>query len=60
MRSDVEYQPQNFAQGTGPIYSRYKRLGDNKLDENYFPILWRADGYRTPQLDAYLERDSNV
>ena len=60
MRSDVEYAPQNFAQGIGPIYSRYKRLGDNKLDENYFPILWRADGYRTPQLDAYLERDSNV
>lgn len=60
MRSDVEYQPRNFEQGIGPIYSRYKRLGDNKLDENYFPILWRADGYRTPQLDAYLERDSNV
>ena len=60
MRSDVEYQPQNFAQGTGPIYSRYKRLGDNTLDENYFPILWRADGYRTPQIDDFLERGSNV
>ena len=20
------------------------------LDENYFPILWREDGYRTPDL----------
>jgi ectoine hydroxylase-related dioxygenase (phytanoyl-CoA dioxygenase family) len=56
MRSDVEYVPENFAQGIGPIYSRYKRLGDNQLDENYFPILWREDGYRTPQVDDYLEQ----
>ncbi len=54
MRSDVEYVPENFAQGIGPIYSRYKRLGDNQLDENYFPILWRDDGYRTQQIDDYL------
>ena len=54
MRSDVEYVPENFAQGIGPIYSRYKRLGDNQLDENYFPILWREDGYRTAQIDTYL------
>jgi ectoine hydroxylase-related dioxygenase (phytanoyl-CoA dioxygenase family) len=56
MRSDVEYVPQNFAQGIGPIYSRYKRLGDNQLDENYFPILWREDGYRTPQIASFLEQ----
>ena len=55
MRSEVEYQPQNFDQGNGPIYSRYRRLGDNQLDENYFPILWREDGYRTPQIDEYLK-----
>jgi ectoine hydroxylase-related dioxygenase (phytanoyl-CoA dioxygenase family) len=55
MRSDVEYVPANFTQGIGPIYSRYKRLGDNRLDENYFPILWREDGYRTPQIDEYLD-----
>ncbi len=54
MRSDVEYVPENFARGIGPIYSRYKRLGDNQLDENYFPILWREDGYRTPQIADYL------
>jgi hypothetical protein len=56
MRSDVEYVPQNFAQGIGPIYSRYRRLGDNRLDENYFPILWREDGYRTPQIAAFLNQ----
>lgn len=57
MRSDVEYAPDNFDEGIGPIYSRYKRLGDNRLDENYFPILWRQDGYRTPELDLYLAAD---
>jgi ectoine hydroxylase-related dioxygenase (phytanoyl-CoA dioxygenase family) len=56
MRSDVEYVPENFAEGIGPIYSRYKRLADNQLDENYFPILWRKDGYRTAQIDTYLEQ----
>lgn len=54
MRSDVEYVPGNFNQGIGPIYSRYKRLADNVLDENYFPVLWRDDGYRTAQIDDYL------
>ncbi len=56
MRSDVEYRPENFAQGIGPIYSRYKRLADNQLDENYFPILWRKDGYRTPQITDFLRQ----
>ncbi len=54
MRSDVEYAPAHFGEGIGPIYSRYKRLADNRLDENYFPILWREDGYRTPQIDDFL------
>ena len=54
MPADVQYIPENFSQGIGPIYSRYKRLHDNTLDENYFPILWRADGYRTPELQNYL------
>ena len=56
MRSDTEYAPGNLAQGTGCIYSRYKRLADNLIDENYFPVLWRDDGYRTPGIDAYLAR----
>ena len=55
MPSEVEYVPEKFDQGIGPIYSRYKRLGDNTLDENYFPILWREDGYCTPQIDDYLK-----
>ena len=54
MRSDTQYVPEELGQGTGAIYSRYKRLGDNIIDENYFPVLWTRDGYRTPGIDAYL------
>ncbi|MFT5258972.1 MAG: ectoine hydroxylase-related dioxygenase (phytanoyl-CoA dioxygenase family) [Saprospiraceae bacterium] len=56
MRADAEYNPEKLQQGIGPIYSRYKHLADNQLDENYFPIIWRRDGYRTPQLSDYLGR----
>lgn len=39
------------------IYNRYKRAGDDSMDESFFPILWRRDGYRTPFLeDYYLAR----
>ncbi|MED5408343.1 MAG: phytanoyl-CoA dioxygenase family protein [Pseudomonadota bacterium] len=54
MRSDAVYDPAHFKEGTGPIYSRYKRLGDNTMDENYFPITWREDGYRTPAIEEFL------
>ncbi|MFO7478497.1 MAG: phytanoyl-CoA dioxygenase family protein [Methyloceanibacter sp.] len=35
------------------IYNRYKRAGDDRMDESFFPILWREDGYRTPFLDTH-------
>ncbi len=56
MRSDTEYVPGKLGAGTGRIYSRYKRLADNTIDENYFPVIWRNDGYRTPGIGAYLAR----
>lgn len=56
MRSDTEYVPEHLNQGTGCIYSRYKRLADNIIDENFFPILWRNDGYRTPGIADFLSR----
>lgn len=40
----------------GPIYSRYKRFGDDEMDESFFPILWRDDGYRSPFLHSYTQR----
>lgn len=54
MRSDARYVPEHLGHGTGRIYSRYKRLADDEFDENYFPVLWREDGYRTPGIDRYL------
>jgi ectoine hydroxylase-related dioxygenase (phytanoyl-CoA dioxygenase family) len=29
------------------IYSRYKRAGDEVMDESFFPILWTREGYRS-------------
>lgn len=39
------------------IYSRYKKFGSVEMDESYFPVLWRQDGYRSPWLDNYVRRD---
>jgi ectoine hydroxylase-related dioxygenase (phytanoyl-CoA dioxygenase family) len=36
------------------IYSRYKKVNSQEMEESYFPILWRDDGYRTPWLDDYV------
>ena len=46
--SEAQFDRTGFPYGTGPIYSRYAHLTDDTMDENYFPILWSEDGYRTP------------
>ena len=33
----------------GYIAGKYRRQGDDTMDESFFPIVWREDGYRTPQ-----------
>ncbi len=55
MPSDAAFaeDPADLMFGTGPIYNRYKRIGDSVMDENYFPITWTEGGYRTAGLDAY-------
>jgi len=50
MSSEARFHPTNVSY----IYSRYKRAGDETMDESFFPVLWRQDGYRTPFLDDYL------
>ena len=45
---------ENLNQGNGPIYGRYRRLGDDQMDEQHFPVLWTHTGYRTPGIEAYL------
>lgn len=55
MSSEARFHPHNI----GYIYSRYKRFGDDSMDETFFPILWREDGYRSPFLDPYCTRAIN-
>lgn len=43
-----------FTDQVGYIYSRYKRTGVYEMDETFFPVLWTADGHRSPHLKAYL------
>lgn len=55
-QDDIRFNPQKLNIGNGPMYGRYRKLGSNEVDESYFPITWRADGYRTPGLDTYLDK----
>ena len=50
MSADARFHPT----AKSAIYSRYQRVGDDRMDESFFPVLWREDGYRTPWLDAYM------
>jgi 2-oxoglutarate-dependent dioxygenase len=38
------------------IYSRYRRIGDDAMDESFFPILWTRSGYRTSFLEGYRDQ----
>lgn len=55
LQSDILFNPARMDIGNGPIYGRYKRFGSNEVDESYFLITWREDGYRTPGLEPYLQ-----
>ena len=52
--SEAEFVPAYLHEGVGPIYGRYRRLTDNRLDENFFPVLWHGQQGRSPGLAAYL------
>ena len=53
--SEAQYCSTALARGTGYVYARYKRMGDNIMDEQYFPVLWTRSGYRTAALDQFCE-----
>ena len=46
---EESYVPYSFHAG------RYKRYGDDSMDESFFPIVWQQDGYRTPFIASYCE-----
>lgn len=50
----AEYVPDRLGDGTGNIYSRYKKFGSTEMDENFFPIVWSGNGRRTPGIDEYI------
>lgn len=50
MRSDARHHDTRLS----PVYSRYKRAGDTRMEESFFPILWTRDGGRSAWLRHYL------
>jgi hypothetical protein len=44
----------------GYIHRRYQRTGETALDESFFPLLWSANGRRTPWIDGYCESGRRV
>ena len=50
--SEARFHRPGFGEGNGPIYSRYAHPDDDAMDEFHFPVLWRDDGYRTPDIDS--------
>jgi ectoine hydroxylase-related dioxygenase (phytanoyl-CoA dioxygenase family) len=52
MSSEARFHPAV----TGYLYSRYKRFGDDAMDESFFPIIWRDDGYRSQFIGPYLNK----
>jgi ectoine hydroxylase-related dioxygenase (phytanoyl-CoA dioxygenase family) len=41
-----------------PVTSRVLLPGETELPEKFFPIVWSADGYRTPWIETYGEGDA--
>jgi ectoine hydroxylase-related dioxygenase (phytanoyl-CoA dioxygenase family) len=62
MPAEVRFaaEPRDLVHGVGGIYARYKRLNSDVIDENYFPVIWREDGYRTPGLEEYCRLEAAV
>ena len=51
--ADAEFHPVNV----DPTYSRYRRVGDPRLDESFFPVVWTKDGHRSEWLDAEFSQN---
>ncbi|HEY9624086.1 MAG TPA: phytanoyl-CoA dioxygenase family protein [Crinalium sp.] len=51
--AESQFKPTGTYVPGGYIAGRYKRYGDDTMDETFFPITWRTDGYHTPFIDEY-------
>lgn len=56
MSIDTRWDPERVH----PVYSRYRRPGETEIDEAFFPVLWHANGYRSPWLEDYLAAPSSA
>jgi phytanoyl-CoA hydroxylase len=53
--AESRFKPAGAYVPGGYIAGRYKRFGDDTMDESFFPIVWQQDGYRTPFLADYCQ-----
>jgi phytanoyl-CoA hydroxylase len=53
MPAESRFKPAGAYVAGGYLAGRYKRFGDDGMDESFFPIVWQQDGYRTPFLAEY-------
>jgi ectoine hydroxylase-related dioxygenase (phytanoyl-CoA dioxygenase family) len=53
--SESRFKPTGVYVPGGYIAGRYKRQGDDTMDESFFPITWTESGYRTPFLAEYCD-----
>lgn len=51
--AESRFKPTGAYVPGGYIAGRYKRFGDDSMDESFFPILWQRRGDRTPFLATY-------
>ncbi|MEM7178314.1 MAG: phytanoyl-CoA dioxygenase family protein [Pseudomonadota bacterium] len=42
-----------FTDAVNPVYSRYKRLGSDAMDEAHFPVLWHRERAPSPFIAPY-------
>ncbi len=47
VRADARFHPEHV----DPVYSRYRRVGDTRMDDSFFPVVWSRAG-RTAWLAA--------
>ena len=43
-----------FTTEVGYVYSRYKRVGSEAMDESFFPVLWTGAGGRSGFIDEFI------
>jgi hypothetical protein len=53
--SESKFKPVDAYVPGGYIAGRYKRYGDDTMDESFFPIVWQRDGYRSAFLADYCD-----